>query len=348
MSLRFGLIGTGVGGHLFARALAMRPGDSRLVAVCSRNRENATAFGASFGVSEVFTDWRELVQAPGIDAVCTASPTGDHARMAMGAASRGLHVLTEKPIANTVADADRMIESCQKAGVTLGCIYMYRFMDTARHMKNAVSEGLIGRPLMAECRGLFFRDQDYYDSAPWRGKWATEGGGSLVTQTSHTLDLMIWMLGDVKEVAGFYSTSPLHPIEVEDQTLGILRFAGGALATVVSTTAAVNPQPRSLVIRGTLGTVGLIDDDLGQWDVPGGPSAEIEALLRGGGVDRGNTLTAGGYADPTLHFRQLEDFVAAVAEKRPPLVDGWQGRRTTAVMEALYESSRVGRFVTPA
>jgi len=333
---------------LFAQALAMRPGGARLVAVCSRNREKAKAFGSEYDVSEVFTDWRELMGAPGIDAVCVASPTGDHARMTVGAAGRGLHVLTEKPIANTVADADRMIEACRKAGVTLGCIYMYRFMDTARHMKEAVSGGLIGRPLMAECRGLFFRSQDYYDSAPWRGKWSTEGGGSLVTQTSHTLDLMIWMLGDVKEVAGFHSTSPLHRIEVEDQTLGIVRFVNGALATVVSTTAAVNPQPRSLVIRGTLGTVGIVDDDLSRWDVPGGPSAEIRELLRGGGVDRGNTLTAGGYADPTLHFRQMEDFVAAVAEHRPPVVDGWQGRRTTAVMEALYESARLGRFVTPA
>lgn len=348
MSLRFGLIGTGGGGHLFAGALARNPGGARLVSVCSRNRPKASAFGAAYGVNRVHTDWRELIGAPGIDAVCLASPTGDHARMAIGAAAQGLHVLTEKPIANTVADADRMIEACDRAGVTLGCIYMYRFMDTALRMKEAVSGGLIGRPLMAECTGLSYRSQAYYDSAQWRGRWATEGGGSLVTQTSHTLDLMIWMLGEVEAVAGFYSTSPLHNIEVEDQTLGVLRFANGALATVVSTTAAVNPRPRRLTIRGTLGTVGLVDDDLAQWDVPGGPSPEVEELLNADPVDRGDTLTMSGYADPTLHFRQLRDFVAAVAEGRPPLVDGWEGRRTTAVMEALYESSRRGQVLAPA
>lgn len=348
MSLRFALIGTGGGGHLFAGALAKRPGGAQLVSVCSRNREKATEFGSIYGVSQVFTDWEDLIAASNIDAVCVASPTGDHARMTVGAAEQGLHVLTEKPIANTVAEADRMIKACDKAKVTLGCIYMYRFMDTAIRMKEAVSNGLIGRPLMAECTGFSYRDQPYYDSGEWRGKWKTEGGGSLVTQTSHTLDLMIWMLGDVEAVAGFYSTSPLHRIEVEDQTLGVLRFASGALATLASTTAAVNPRPRGLTIRGTRGTVGLVDDDLAQWDVPGGPSPEIEELMSAASVDRGDTLTMSGYADPTLHSRQMEDFVVAVAEGRPPLVDGREGRRTTAVMEALYESSRRGLVMEPA
>ena len=348
MSLRFGLIGTGGAGHLFAGALARRPGGSQLVAVCSRNREKATEFASTYGVTQVFCDWRELLEAPGIDAVCLATPTGYHAEMTIAAAARGLHVLTEKPMSNTVAEADRMIAACDQAEVTLGVIYMYRFMDAALHMKQAVTQRLIGQPFMAECMGLFFRGQSYYDSAQWRGRWASEGGGSLVTQTSHTLDLMIWMLGDVEAVAGFCATSPLHRIEVEDQTVGVLRFANGALATVVSTTAAVNPQPRSLTIRGTQGTVGLVDDDLAQWDIPGGPSPQIKELMSGGSVDRGDTLTTAGYTDPTLHFRQMEDFVAAVTQGRPPLVDGRQGRRTTAVMQALYESSRRGEILRPA
>ena len=347
MSMRFGLIGTGGGGHLFAGALAGRPGGARLVSVCSRNRQKATDFGAVYGVTEVHTDWRDLIRS-GVDAVCLASPTGDHARMTVEAAAQGRHVLTEKPIATTVADADRMIEACHRAGVTLGCIYMYRFLETARRMKDAITDGLIGRPLMAECTGLFYRDQPYYDSGEWRGKWASEGGGSLVTQTSHTLDLMLWMLGDVEAVVALYSTSPLHRIEVEDITVGLLRFANGALATLLSSTAAVPPQPRSLSIRGTEGTVGMIDDRLSQWDVPGGPSPEIEELMNAGPVDRGDTLTEAGYADSSLHHRQMEDFVAAIAEGRPALVDGREGRRTTAVMEALYESARRGRMTRPA
>lgn len=172
--------------------------------------------------------------------------------------------------------------------MTLGCIYMYRFMEAAMRMKEAVADGLIGRPLMAECTGLFYRDQAYYDSGAWRGRWETEGGGSLVTQTSHTLDLMIWMLGDVDMVAGFYGTSPLHAIDVEDHTLGVLRSENGTLAAIVSTTAAVNPEPRRLTIRGTLGTVSLVDEELVQWDIEGGPSPEVEELMKATSVDRGD------------------------------------------------------------
>lgn len=348
MSLRFGLVGTGGAGHLFAGALAMRPGGARLVSVCSRNRDKATEFARGYGVSQVFTDWRELLEAPGIDAVCLATPTGDHAPMTVAAAARGLHVLTEKPIATNVADADRMIAACEEAGVTLGVIFMYRFMDGAIRMREAVTGGLIGQPLVAECRDLCYRSQAYYDSAEWRGRWVSEGGGSLVTQASHILDLMVWMLGDVESVAGFYATTALHAIEVEDLTMGVVRFRNGVLATVASSTATVNPEARSLIIRGTEGTVGMVDDDLARWDVPGGPSPEVRELLEGGSVDRGDTLTSSGYADPTLHFRQMEDFVAAVAEARPPLVDGWEGRRTMAVMEALYESSRRGEVIRPS
>ena len=130
--------------------------------------------------------------------------------------------------------------------------------------------------------------------------------------------------------------------------MGLLRFAGGTLATLLSTTAAVPPQPRYLTIRGTEGTVSLVDDRLARWHVPGGPSPEIEELMSAGPVDRGDTLTQAGFADSSLHFLQMEDFVAAVAEGRAPLVDGREGRRTTAVMEALYESARLGRAVKPA
>ena len=130
--------------------------------------------------------------------------------------------------------------------------------------------------------------------------------------------------------------------------MGSLRFANGALATLLSTTAAVPPEPRTLTIRGTDGTVGMVDDRLSQWEVPGGPSPKIDELMSAGPVDRGDTLTQAGYADSSLHHRQMEDFVAAVNEVRPPLVDGREGRRTTAVMEALYESARLGRVIRPA
>ena len=176
-----------------------------------------------------FRRWQDLVSDPDIKVVCIATPTGTHRDIAVAAAAAGKHVLTEKPMATTLEDADAMIAACATANVQLGVIFMYRFMDTARKMKEAIDNGLIGRPIFGECVGKFWRDQTYYDSADWRGTWAVEGGGSLMTQTSHTLDLMLWMLGPVAQAAGFFTVTPSHTIETEDLVGGIATLSPPAL-----------------------------------------------------------------------------------------------------------------------
>ncbi len=285
-------------------------------------------------------------QTPDIDVICIATPTGTHRDIAVAAAAAGKHVLTEKPISTTLADADAMIAACATAKVQLGVIFMYRFMDTARKMKEAIDSGLIGRPVFGECVGKFWRDQAYYDSAEWRGTWAVEGGGSLMTQTSHTLDLMLWMLGPVAQVAGFFTVTSAHDIETEDLVVGSLRFASGALGSVVSSSAITPPTPRSLTIHGERGTVQLTGDQLTRWDVPGEPDAEIQRMLEEAAPDRGDTAAKAGYADSELHRRQIEEFVTAVEENRPPAIDGEEGRRTLEVMRALYRSSARNEFVS--
>lgn len=339
MALRFGLIGTGSAARLFAGAFAEPIDGARLTAVCSRSAARAEAFAAEWGVERRFTDWRRLAESDDIDAVCLATPTGAHAEAAVAAARAGKHVLTEKPIAADLEQADEMIEACRRASVQLGVIFMYRFMDTALHLKDAVDRGSIGRPLLAECWGHFYRDRAYYDSSSWRGSWEGEGGGSLMTQTSHTLDLMIWILGEVERAAGFWTTTPLHDIEVDDLALGALRFRRGALASVVSSTVTQPALDRGLTIYGERGTVGLRGDRLAPWEVPGGPDEEARRLMEQPPEDRGSTAAGPGYADPTLHRRQIADFAAAAAEGRAPLVDGHEGRRTLEVMTALYRSS---------
>ena len=251
MGLRFGLVGAGLAGPLFSGALAARPGGAELVAVAARREDSAHARLPSNTASRAGSArWQDLVADPEIDVVCIATPTGTHRDIAVAAAAAGKHVLTEKPIATTLADADAMIDACAAANVQLGVIFMYRFMDTARKMKEAIDTGLIGRPVLGECIGKFWRDQAYYDSAEWRGTWAVEGGGSLMTQTSHTLDLMLWMLGPVAQVAGFFTVTPAHSIETEDLVVGSLRFASGALGSVISSSgdhaadAALTHDPR--------------------------------------------------------------------------------------------------------
>ena len=346
MGLRFGLVGTGLAGPLFAGALAARPDGAELVAVAARREESARAFAAKHGITAVHANWQALVNDPAIDAVCIATPTGSHREIAVAAAQAGKHVLTEKPIATTLADADAMIDACAAAGVQLGVIFMYRFMDTARKMKEAIDSGLIGRPLLGECVGKFWRDQAYYDSAAWRGTWAAEGGGSLMTQTSHTLDLMLWLLGPVSQVAGFFTVTPAHTIETEDLAVGSLRFTSGALGTVISSSGIKPPAPRSLTIHGEFGTIKLTGDRLTQWDVPGEPDADALRMLAECAPDRGDTAAKAGYADSELHRRQIADFVAAIEQGRPPAIDGAEGRRTLEVMRAVYRSSSRNEMVS--
>lgn len=346
MGMRFGLIGAGLAGPLFGGALAERPGGAELVAVASRRESSARAFADRYAIPRVYADWRELLADPEIDAVCIASPTGAHAEMAIAAAQAGKHILTEKPMATTLTDADAMIDACERAGVTLGVIFMYRFMDTALKMKQAVDSGLIGKPILGECIGKFLRTQAYYDSGEWRGSWAGEGGGALMTQTSHTLDLLIWMLGDVHQLGGFYTTTPMHQIETEDLAVASLKFTSGALGSVISSSAITPPSDRVLTIHGSEGTVGLVGDRLVRWDVAGGPDAEATAMLNADAPDRGNTASTAGYADSELHRRQMEDFVSAIQEGRRPLIDGREGRRTLEVMRALYLASDRQSLIT--
>ena len=346
MGLRFGLIGAGLAGPLFGGALAARPRGAELRAVATRRLESAREFAGRYGVPTVYDDWRALVADPDIDAVCIATPTGAHAEQAMAAARAGKHVLTEKPMATTLADADEMIAGCEANGVTLGVIFMYRFMDTALKMKEAVDRGLIGRPILGECIGKFLRTQAYYESGDWRGTWSGEGGGALMTQTSHTLDLLIWMLGDVEQLAGFYTTTSTHRIETDDLAVASLKFRSGALGSVISSSAIQPPTDRVLTVHGESGTVGLVGDRLARWDVEGKRDPEAEAMLNAVVPDRGDTAAKAGYADSELHRRQIEDFVAAVEEGRRPLVDAHEGRRTLEVMRALYLASERGAVMT--
>jgi UDP-N-acetyl-2-amino-2-deoxyglucuronate dehydrogenase len=338
VTLRFGLIGSGLAGPLFGGAFATRPGGAELTAVATRHEDSAREAARTWGAERWYADWRHLVADPNIDAVCIATPTGTHAEIAVAAAEAGKHVLTEKPMASTTREADMMIAACERARVSLGVIYMYRFMEPAIKMKRAIDQGSIGGIILAECTAKSFRDQAYYDSGDWRGNWQGEGGGSLMTQTSHTIDLLLWMLGDVVELAGFWTTTSAHRIEVDDMAVASLRFVNGALGTIISSTAIRPPSERTLTIHGEEGTVGLVGDQLTQWDVPGGPDNEAKHLLQGTAPDRGDTASTPNYVDSELHRRQIEDFVSGIRDGRKPLVDGLEGRRSLAVIEAIYRS----------
>jgi predicted dehydrogenase len=338
-SLRFGLIGGGLAGPLFGGAFQQHPGGSSLVAVATRHEDTARAAADRWGAAKAYADWRALIDDPEVDAICIASPTGTHAEIAIAAAQAGKHVLTEKPMAATLEQADAMIEAAASADVRLGVIFMYRFMDTARKIKEAVDKQLIGKALFGECVDKSFRSQAYYDSGEWRGNWVGEGGGSLMTQASHTIDLLIWILGAVESVTGYWTTTELHDIEVDDLAVAALRFRSGTLGLILGSSAMQPPQPRSLTVHGTTGTVGLRGDRISRWDTESGADPSVQAMMEVPDASRGDTTSRPGYVDPELHRRQIEDFVQAVHDHRPPAIDGVEGRRTLEVIQAIYMSS---------
>jgi predicted dehydrogenase len=257
------------------------------------------------------------------------------------AARQGLHVLTEKPIDVTSPRADALIAACGDAGVRLGVFFQDRFSPDFGRVKAAITAGVLGRPLLVSARVKWWRPKDYYSGSKWRGVRALDGGGALMNQGIHTIDLLLWLLGDVTRVFARAATS-LHAIEVEDTLVATLEFASGALATYETTTAAFPGYPRQVEITGTEGTVVLEQDRILSADlrtpypglVPGTPSDNPSA------------------ASPTVsdvrgHRACLEDFVAAIREGRPPRCDGKEGRRSLAVVEALYASARTGTPVSP-
>ena len=245
----FGLIGTGMAGGFSARELEFVEGGF-LAAVCSRDPEGVRAFAAEHGNPRAHTDYRELIADPEVDVVIITSPTGLHAEMTLAAADAGKHVLVEKPLEATVEAGERMVEHCRKRGVRLGVIFQMRFGRVADKLRELLGGGGLGEIWLADAFDKASRSPAYYRKAAWRGTAALEGGGCLMTQSIHIIDLLQHLVGPVASVIGRTATRR-HNIEVEDLATALLRFENGAMGVVESTTA-IRPALRSrLEIHGS-------------------------------------------------------------------------------------------------
>src|SRR5687767_3122724 len=227
MIVRTAIVGCGKVGHIHAAALTTLK-ESELVAVCDSDMERAREFGARYGVA-AFADTAEMVARSRVEAVVVCTPHPLHAPPTLAAAAAGAHVLVEKPLAASLEDCDAMIAACRSAGVRLGVVSQRRFFEPVMRMKRAVEEGKIGRPVLGEVVMLSWRDESYYRSDPWRGKWSTEGGGVLINQSPHHIDILQWLMGPVEEVTGYWANVNHPSVEVEDTAAAAIRFRGGGL-----------------------------------------------------------------------------------------------------------------------
>jgi UDP-N-acetyl-2-amino-2-deoxyglucuronate dehydrogenase len=343
----FGIVGAGVISAMHAEAIASLPG-ARLAAVTDVDAGRAAALAETHGASaEPSLDG--LLARPDVDVVCVCVPSGMHAEVGVRAAAAGKHLVVEKPIDVTLAAADRLVAAAAEAGVVMTVISQTRFAPALAELRGLLDEGALGRLVFGEATTKWYRSQDYYDSAAWRGTWALDGG-ALMNQGVHYVDLLRWCAGPVTEVTALCQTTD-HQVEAEDVALALLRFASGAVGTVIASTAMYPGFPQRLELAGTGGTVVIEDGKIVHRSLLADrDSAPAYGSVGAGAVD-GAGGTAGAAADPAAvgtsgHAAQIGDLLAAIEEGRPPAVTGQDGRDALEIICAVYQSAREGRPVT--
>lgn len=348
--VRFGLVGCGKVGGLHAGALATIP-EARLAAVCDASAARAQAFAAQWNVPS-FTNVEEMAAAGLVDAIDVCTPHPLHAEPVVAAARHRVHAIVEKPMAASLEDCDRMIAAAQAAGTRLSVISQRRWYPPVQRMKQAIDAGKIGRPALATFLMLSWRDEAYYRSDPWRGKWSTEGGGVLINQSAHQLDMLTWLMGDIEEVSGYWANLNHPYVEIEDTALAMIRYKNGGLGSIVASVSqnpgiytkvhvhgangysvGVQTDSGATFVAGMSGVQDAAFNDV--WTIPG------EAALRDAYEAEDRQLFAA--VDPTRYFHaaQLRDFALAIAQGRPPAVSPEEARRTVELFTAVYRSNQL-------
>ncbi|MHB8644564.1 MAG: Gfo/Idh/MocA family protein [Thermomicrobiales bacterium] len=347
----FGIVGGGVIGPLHARAITAQP-DARLVAVCDIEPEAATKLASEFG-AEAMTDLDAMLAREDIQVVNVCVPSGLHAAIGIRAAHAGKHVICEKPIDITLDAADRLIAACDAAGVKLQVISQHRFGAGMQRLKKAIDDGALGTLVMGNASIFWYRAQAYYDSGGWRGTWALDGGGCLMNQGVHYVDLLRWAMGPVASVSAKTGTLAHERIEVEDVAVAIIRFESGAVGALIGTTDAFPGYTCRLEIVGTEGSVVLEDGEIKAWNLKS-EIGEVGAYGRSKEARRAEASRNGksgqGAADPAAiswggHAYEVRDMIDAIRGDRAVALPGPSARNALELILAVYRSAETGREV---
>jgi UDP-N-acetyl-2-amino-2-deoxyglucuronate dehydrogenase len=348
--LRSAIIGCGKMAQVHAKTLKNIE-ETELVAVQSRNEEKAASTAARFGV-KAYTDIAEMIQREQVQVVVICTPHPAHRAAAVIAMQNGAHVLTEKPLAVSLEDCDAMMETAARYNKQLGMISQRRFYPACLRIKQAIDAGKLGTPMLGSVVMYGWRDEKYYNSDPWRGSWDKEGGGVLVNQAPHQLDLLQWYMGsEMEELYGVWQNINHPYIEVEDTAVAIIRFRNGAVANIVVSNAQKPGIYGKVHIHGSNGASAGVQTDGGSMFLPG-QSAIMEAPLNDiwtvpGDEQQLEIWRAADTAefnatDPVEYYvrQQNRDFIVAIAENREPLVTAREGRKTVEIFTALYRSMK--------
>jgi predicted dehydrogenase len=342
-TLGFAIVGTGMIAGYHAQAIAQTPG-AKLAGLVSRSPDKGPAFAAKYGIPVVTTTVEAMAARADVQVINVTTPSGGHLEPALAAIRAGKHVVVEKPLEITPARCDQITSEADKHRVKVAAIFQGRFGAGAQTVKAALDAGRFGRLVLASADVKWHRTTDYYKTA-WKGTWDLDGGGALMNQAIHGVDLLQWFAGLPTEVSGRFTRRVHTGIQADDTTVATLQFPDGALGTIEATTAAWPGWSRRIELCGERGSVCLEDDHIAKWDFaaaePGDDAIRSakrdDALGSGAGVPGGISLAG--------HLRQIGDLVAAVRENRPPAIDGREGRKAVALVHAIYESAKTGRPV---
>lgn len=353
--VRVGLVGCGKVATLHAAALSTMP-EAILAGVCDAIPERAGSFAAKYG-ARPFNDLDALLRE--VDAVVIGTPHPAHAEPAIRAAAAGVHILVEKPLASTLADCDAMIAAAHQAGVILSVVSQRRWYEPVARLRAAIEAGKIGTPILGVFQMYSWRDPAYYLSDPWRGRWDTEGGGVLVNQSTHHLDMLLWFMGPAAEVSGYWANLNHPTVEVDDTAVATIRFANGGLGSVIASLSQKPGIHSKIHVHGSNGASIGVETDRGPtfiagvttiaepplndlWTVPG----EESLLARFQEEDRARFAAI----DGTTHYHMLQfrEFFGAIRAGRAPLVSGSEGRAAVELFAAIYQSARERRSIALA
>ena len=337
--MHIGILGGGNISDTHARAARAIPG-CEVVAFYGQNRDRTRQLAAAHD-APVYDDLDAFLRHQPMDIVAIGSPSGRHAEQGIAAARRGLHVLVEKPLDVSTTRADALIAAADEAGVRLGVFFQDRLRPASVQMKSIVDAGELGAPVMISGRVKWYRPPEYYASSTWRGTWALDGGGALMNQAIHTVDLMLWMFGPVSRVFARAATR-VHPIEVEDTLVAALEFSNSALGTIEAATSIFPGYTRRLELTGSNGTLILDHDRLVSIDLRNS-NRRIEPTSS----DTSQSASSPVVSDESAHRRVLEDFIDSIRANRAPACDGREGRRSVELVEAMYLSARTNQAVVP-
>ena len=344
MAVGFGIIGCGMIAGFHQKAIADIRG-ARVVACFDTFPSAAERFAAANHCT-AYEDLAAMLADPSVDVVTICTPSGAHLEPALAAAEAGKHVIVEKPLEITLRRCDQIIEACHRNRVRLATIFPSRFHESSQQLKKAIDAGRFGRLSMGDAYVKWYRTQEYYDSGAWRGTWKLDGGGALMNQAIHSVDLLTWLMGPVIEISAKIDMLIHKRIEVEDVAVATLRFANGALGVIEATTAAYPGALKRIEIHGSGGSAVVEEEDIKTWDFSRSARGDKRLIEK----MSGRTQTGGGASDPSAighhgHTLLFRDVLKAIKNRARPSIDGHEGRRSVEIILGIYKAAETGRTI---